>query len=103
MPLAQGFDEVVYPGEIEARNDEKYRREGILLPKDTVADLKKLSGQTGVPLLESSLVSFECEGESLHEAGDHFILIGRVVRAQFEPHRDPLLFFRGKYRRLHFA
>lgn len=60
-------------------------------------------GQTGVPLLGSSLVSFECQHESLHEAGDHFILVGRVVRAQFEPHRDPLLYFRGKYRRLHFA
>lgn len=60
-------------------------------------------GQTGVPLLGGSLVSFECQRESLHEAGDHFILVGRVVRAQFEPHRDPLLYFRGKYRRLHFA
>jgi flavin reductase (DIM6/NTAB) family NADH-FMN oxidoreductase RutF len=60
-------------------------------------------GHTGVPLLGSSLVSFECQHESLHEAGDHFILVGRVVRAQFEPHRDPLLYFRGKYRRLHFA
>ncbi len=71
--------------------------------EDRFANLPWAPGQTGVPLLESSLVSFECEGESLHEAGDHFILIGRVVRAQFEPHRDPLLFFRGKYRRLHFA
>jgi hypothetical protein len=26
-----------------------------------------------------------------------------VVRAQFEARRDPLLYFRGKYRRLHFA
>jgi hypothetical protein len=25
------------------------------------------------------------------------------VRAQFEPRRDPLLYFRGKYRRLHMA
>ena len=70
---------------------------------DRFANLPWAPGQTGVPLLGSSLVSFECERESLHEAGDHFILVGRVVRAQFEPHRDPLLYFRGKYRRLHFA
>jgi flavin reductase (DIM6/NTAB) family NADH-FMN oxidoreductase RutF len=31
------------------------------------------------------------------------ILVGEVVRARFEPRRDPLLYFRGKYRRLHFA
>lgn len=71
--------------------------------EDRFAGLPWAPGQTGVPLLGSSLVSFECQQESLHEAGDHFILVGRVVRAQFEPHRDPLLYFRGKYRRLHFA
>ena len=71
--------------------------------EDRFASLPWAPGQTGVPLLGGSLVSFECQRESLHEAGDHFILIGRVVRAQFEPHRDPLLYFRGKYRRLHFA
>ncbi|KTE22089.1 flavin reductase [Sphingopyxis sp. H050] len=71
--------------------------------EDRFANLPWAPGETGVPLLGGSLVSFECQRESLHEAGDHFILIGRVVRAQFEPHRDPLLYFRGKYRRLHFA
>lgn len=60
-------------------------------------------GETGVPLLDGSLVSFECRRHAVHEAGDHFLLIGDVVRAQFEPRRDPLLYFRGKYRRLHFA
>ena len=60
-------------------------------------------GETGVPLLDGSLGSFECTRHAVHEAGDHFILIGAVVRAQFEPRRDPLLYFRGKYRRLHFA
>ena len=60
-------------------------------------------GETGVPLLDGSLVSFECQRHAVHEAGDHFILVGDVVRAQFEPRRDPLLYFRGKYRRLHFA
>lgn len=60
-------------------------------------------GETGVPVLEGSLVSFECRRHALHEGGDHFILVGEVVRAQFEPRRDPLLYFRGKYRRLHFA
>jgi hypothetical protein len=26
-----------------------------------------------------------------------------VEKASFEPRRDPLLYFRGKYRRLHFT
>src|SRR6516162_11245109 len=32
VPLAQGYLEVFYPGEIEAGNDSKNRREGLLLP-----------------------------------------------------------------------
>lgn len=28
---------------------------------------------------------------------------GRVLKAIFEPRRDPLLYFRGRYRKLHFA
>lgn len=60
-------------------------------------------GETGVPLLDGSLVSFECRRHAVHDGGDHFILVGEVMRAQFEPRRDPLLYFRGKYRRLHFA
>lgn len=60
-------------------------------------------GESQVPLLDGSLVSFECRRHAVHEGGDHFILVGEVLRAQFEPRRDPLLYFRGKYRRLHFA
>lgn len=71
--------------------------------EDRFAGVDWTAGETGVPLLDGSLVSFECERQTLHDAGDHFIMLGHVVRAQFEPHRDPLLFFRGKYRRLHFA
>lgn len=71
--------------------------------EDRFSDMDWSWGETGVPVLSSSLVSFECARDALHEAGDHFILVGHVQRAQFEPHRDPLLFFRGKYRRLHFT
>jgi flavin reductase (DIM6/NTAB) family NADH-FMN oxidoreductase RutF/pimeloyl-ACP methyl ester carboxylesterase len=60
-------------------------------------------GEFGTPVLTGSLSSFECARDALHDGGDHFILVGRVLRAMFEPRRDPLLYFRGKYRRLHFA
>jgi len=60
------------------------------------------TGETGSPLLMESLAVFECERHAIHEAGDHDILVGRVVRASFDPNLDPLLYFRGSYRRLHF-
>jgi LDH2 family malate/lactate/ureidoglycolate dehydrogenase len=43
VPLAPGFDEVLYPGEIEARNDRRNRETGLLLPEDTIADIRKLA------------------------------------------------------------
>lgn len=70
---------------------------------DRFAETLWSAGETGVPLLAGSLVSVECRREAIHPGGDHFILVGRVVHARFEPRRDPLLYFRGKYRRLHFA
>lgn len=60
-------------------------------------------GEFGTPVLVGSLGSFECARDAVHEGGDHFILVGRVLKAIFEPRRDPLLYFRGKYRKLHFA
>jgi len=61
------------------------------------------TGEFGTPVLTGSLSSFECTRDVVHDGGDHFLLVGRVVKAIFEPRRDPLLYFRGKYRKLHFA
>jgi flavin reductase (DIM6/NTAB) family NADH-FMN oxidoreductase RutF len=59
-------------------------------------------GEHGVPVLMDSLSVFECSRHAIHEGGDHFILVGEVKKATFEPGLDPLLYFRGRYRRLHF-
>jgi flavin reductase (DIM6/NTAB) family NADH-FMN oxidoreductase RutF len=59
-------------------------------------------GEAGAPILEESLCVFECERHAVHDGGDHHILIGKVVKASFDASLDPLLFFRGSYRRLHF-
>lgn len=60
------------------------------------------TGETGAPLLMDSLAVFECERNAVHDGGDHEILVGRVIRASFDSNMDPLLYFRGRYRRLHF-
>jgi LDH2 family malate/lactate/ureidoglycolate dehydrogenase len=48
VPLAAGVEEVFYPGEIEARNDARNRKEGIQFPEDTLADLKRIARETGL-------------------------------------------------------
>ena len=59
-------------------------------------------GEFGAPVLRESLGVFECERHAVYEGGDHHILVGEVVKASFDANVDPLLFFRGRYRRLHF-
>ncbi len=59
-------------------------------------------GEFGAPVLRESLSVFECARHGVHDGGDHHILVGHVLKASFDQHLDPLLFFRGKYRRLHF-
>ena len=48
VPLAKGFDEVFYPGEMENNSDAKFRRDGLALAEDTIADLKRIANETGL-------------------------------------------------------
>jgi flavin reductase (DIM6/NTAB) family NADH-FMN oxidoreductase RutF len=59
-------------------------------------------GEAGAPILKDSLGVFECERFAVYDGGDHHILVGQVVKASFDTGLDPLLYFRGRYRRLHF-
>ncbi|MDB5808136.1 MAG: putative oxidoreductase YbiC [Betaproteobacteria bacterium] len=48
VPLAKGYDEVFYPGEMEANNNIANRRDGLALPEDTLADLARIADETGL-------------------------------------------------------
>jgi LDH2 family malate/lactate/ureidoglycolate dehydrogenase len=49
VPLAPGFDEVLYPGELEARTAREHLKAGLSLPRQTLDDLRRLADSTGVP------------------------------------------------------
>ena len=54
---------------------------------------------TGIPLLEDALVHLACNVAASYVAGDHTIFIGEVESTEvFDG--EPLLFFRGSYRRI---
>ncbi len=53
--------------------------------------------QSGPPALADALAVFECESHAVHDAGDHAILVGRVVHFFRQEAGAPLVFFRGKY------
>jgi flavin reductase (DIM6/NTAB) family NADH-FMN oxidoreductase RutF len=55
--------------------------------------------QHGTPMLRGALAYLECRLHSAAAAGDHTIFIGEVEAAVVRD-GEPLLFFRGKYRRV---
>jgi flavin reductase (DIM6/NTAB) family NADH-FMN oxidoreductase RutF len=55
--------------------------------------------QHGTPMLDGSLAYLECRLRSAEVAGDHTIFIAEVEDVVVRE-GDPLLFFRGKYRKV---
>jgi 4-hydroxyphenylacetate 3-hydroxylase, reductase component len=53
--------------------------------------------RSGPPALADSLAVFECATEKRIEAGDHTIILGRVLAFSRPSHSAPLIYFRGKY------
>jgi flavin reductase (DIM6/NTAB) family NADH-FMN oxidoreductase RutF/DNA-binding IclR family transcriptional regulator len=51
----------------------------------------------GNPVLDGAVVWIDCVTEQIHDAGDHDIVVGRVVDLEFGAPGQPLLFFRGGY------
>lgn len=54
-------------------------------------------GAGGCPLLAGTLAQFECRLTDAIPAGDHRILLGRVLRASYDEKEAPLLFSSGRY------
>jgi 3-hydroxy-9,10-secoandrosta-1,3,5(10)-triene-9,17-dione monooxygenase reductase component len=52
---------------------------------------------TGAPLLDGILGYVDCTIQAVHEAGDHYVVIGSVQDLGYGDAEEPLLFFRGKY------
>jgi 3-hydroxy-9,10-secoandrosta-1,3,5(10)-triene-9,17-dione monooxygenase reductase component len=63
------------------------------------------AASTGAPVLDGVLGHIDCTVHQVIEAGDHYVVIGRVQELSFGDRRsdadqaeaDPLLFFGGKY------
>ncbi len=52
--------------------------------------------EDNVPVLNGCLARFECVQAAAHDAGDHTIIVGQVLRLQTNPGK-PLIFSQGQY------
>ncbi|MGH8923709.1 MAG: flavin reductase family protein [Acidimicrobiia bacterium] len=75
----------------------RFSRKGV----DRFAGVVERPGSTGAPLLvDASVASFECLPHSEHVAGDHTLVVGRVVALHEYEQRNPLVFFASEFRQL---
>lgn len=66
---------------------------------DKFAGVETRAASTGAPILDGVVAWIDCELESVADAGDHYIVLGRVRELQVETGALPLLFFQGGYGR----
>lgn len=63
-------------------------------------DFETVNIETGCPLISGAIAQIDCELEEALPGGDHTIAIGRVVGANFDTEKLPLMYFRRGYRTL---
>jgi 3-hydroxy-9,10-secoandrosta-1,3,5(10)-triene-9,17-dione monooxygenase reductase component len=66
--------------------------------EDKFAGVGWRTSATGAALLDGVLAYVDCTVHDVHEAGDHFLVVGRVVDLRVLREGEPLLYHRGGYR-----
>jgi 3-hydroxy-9,10-secoandrosta-1,3,5(10)-triene-9,17-dione monooxygenase reductase component len=64
---------------------------------DKFGSVRWTTSQEGLPVLEGVLSWIDCSVETVHTAGDHYVVIGRVLDLGTSGDDRPLLFYRGDY------
>jgi DNA-binding IclR family transcriptional regulator len=55
------------------------------------------SPRSGSPIIDGVVAWVDCDIEAIQDAGDHVLVLGRVLELDVESPRLPLLFFQGGY------
>ncbi|MBF8187752.1 flavin reductase family protein, partial [Nonomuraea sp. K274] len=66
---------------------------------DKFAGLEWTRSPGGNPVLDGALAWIDCAVEAEHPAGDHMIVVARVLQLDTHAEGGPLVFFRGAYGR----
>ena len=84
---------------LDRRHEELARR---FAAGDRTARFEELAYRTettGSPVLDDALAWLDCRVRNVYEAGDHSIVVGEVIACDARE-GEPLVFYRGEYRRM---
>jgi 3-hydroxy-9,10-secoandrosta-1,3,5(10)-triene-9,17-dione monooxygenase reductase component len=87
---------------ILARDQQRLANQFARKGTDKWANVERAPTTVGNPMIHGALLCLDCQVEAEHEAGDHVVVIARVIGLQSTAVRDasPLLYYRGQYARL---
>ena len=97
------FSEPYNPKSTETRIYENWENTGYFSPKidkskDPFDSIEWRKEATGSPVIKDCVAWVDCSIGDIHDAGDHYIVIGEVQRIGSENQKDgPLLFLGGSY------
>jgi len=90
---AAGAFSVNVLGEHHAEVSRRFAQKGA----DRFSGLGHRPGATGAPVLDGVAAHLDCDVHAVHEAGDHVIVLGRVVHLDADDGVRPLVFHSGDY------
>ncbi|GAA5164036.1 MULTISPECIES: 3-hydroxy-9,10-secoandrosta-1,3,5(10)-triene-9,17-dione monooxygenase reductase subunit [Amycolatopsis] len=64
---------------------------------DKFSSVEWTPAPSGSPVLAGALTWIDCRVEVVHEAGDHYVVVGAVTATGEPSGGRPLLFYRGRY------
>jgi len=65
--------------------------------EDKFAGVDWVAAGSGSPVLPDVTAVIDCVLDKVHDGGDHWIAVGRVLSLETARDADPMLFFRGAY------
>jgi 3-hydroxy-9,10-secoandrosta-1,3,5(10)-triene-9,17-dione monooxygenase reductase component len=80
-----GADQLDLCRKFAARDDDKF------------VGVSHRTSERGLPILDGVVAAIECDLVDERDAGDHTMVLGRVIALEILRAADPLLFFRGQY------
>ena len=64
---------------------------------DKFAGVSHTASAHNLPILADAIAQIECAVHGVLDAGDHWFVLGRVLRLETLREDDPMLFYRGRY------
>ncbi|MCP4084073.1 MAG: flavin reductase family protein [Actinomycetia bacterium] len=65
--------------------------------EDKFEGVSWMAAPSGSPVLPDVIATIDCKTDAIHDGGDHWIVVGRVLHLATHREAGPMVFFKGGY------